>query len=99
MRASNIGQKKSTTIRRRREGAAAPNRRRPTGFNHVLRTVGGAVGAALSAAVLAAHPSDSAYSTDEGITMAFGVGVICCAAVMLALVLHAVTGRRRRAHR
>ena len=66
-------------------------------FNQVLRTVGGAVGAALSAAVLAAHPSDSAYSTDEGITMAFGVGVICCAAVMLALVLHAVLGRRRRA--
>ncbi|MVZ91129.1 MFS transporter [Microbacter sp. ANSKLAB05] len=65
-------------------------------FNQVLRTVGGAVGAALSAAVLAAHPSDSAYSTDEGITMAFGVGVICCATVMLALVLHAVTGRRRR---
>ena len=66
-------------------------------FNQVLRTVGGAVGAALSAAVLAAHPSDSAYSTDEGIAMAFGVGVICCAAVMLALVLHAVLGRRRRA--
>ncbi|TCJ70898.1 UNVERIFIED_ORG: MFS transporter [Dietzia maris] len=66
-------------------------------FNQVLRTVGGAVGAALSAAVLAAHPSDSAYSTDEGITMAFGVGVICCATVMLALVLHAIAGRRRRA--
>lgn len=66
-------------------------------FNQVLRTVGGAVGAALSAAVLAAHPSGSTYSTDEGITMAFGVGVICCAAVMLALVVHAVLGRRRRA--
>ncbi|WP_236885642.1 hypothetical protein [Dietzia massiliensis] len=66
-------------------------------FNQVLRTVGGAVGAALSAAVLAAHPSGSTYSTDEGITMAFGVGVICCATVMLALVLHAIAGRRRRA--
>lgn len=69
-------------------------------FNQVLRTVGGAVGAALSAAVLAAHPSDpelgSAYSTDEGITMAFGVGVVCCAAVMVALVTHAVISRRRR---
>ncbi|MGN0100848.1 MAG: MFS transporter [Dietzia sp.] len=66
-------------------------------FNQVLRTVGGAVGAALSAAVLAAHPSGSTYSTDEGITMAFGVGVLCCAVVSLALVVHAVTGRRRRA--
>lgn len=69
-------------------------------FNQVLRTVGGAVGAAISAAVLAAHPSESAYastySTDEGVTMAFGVGVLCCAAVMIALVLHAVTSRRRR---
>ncbi|MFN3338364.1 MAG: MFS transporter [Dietzia sp.] len=64
-------------------------------FNQVLRTVGGAVGAALSAAVLAAHPSDSTYSTDEGITMAFGVGVLCCTAVMVALTWHAVMGRRR----
>jgi predicted MFS family arabinose efflux permease len=63
-------------------------------FNQVLRTVGGAVGAALSAAVLAAHPSDSTYSTDEGITMAFGVSVLCCAAVMVALVAHAALGRR-----
>ncbi|KAA0918512.1 MFS transporter [Dietzia sp. ANT_WB102] len=66
-------------------------------FNQVLRTVGGAVGAALSGAVLAAHPSGSTNSTGEGITMAFGVGVICCSAVMLALVVHTVLGRRRRA--
>ncbi|PAY22548.1 MFS transporter [Dietzia natronolimnaea] len=64
-------------------------------FNQVLRTVGGAVGAALSAAVLAAHPSESTYSTDEGITMAFGVGVLCCAAVMVALTWHAIMRRRR----
>ena len=64
-------------------------------FNQVLRTVGGAVGAAVSAAVLAAHPSDSTYSSEEGITMAFGVGVVCCAAVMVALVVHAVMSRRR----
>lgn len=63
-------------------------------FNQVLRTVGGAVGAAISAAVLAAHPSDSTYSTDEGITMAFGVGVLCCAAVMVALIVNAVVTRR-----
>lgn len=66
-------------------------------FNQVLRTVGGAVGAALSAAVLAAHPSESAlgsaYSTEEGITMAFGVGVMCCTAVMVALVVHALATR------
>ena len=48
-----------------------------------------------AAAVLAAHPSGSTYSTDEGITMAFGVGVLCCAAVMAALVAHAVLSRRR----
>ena len=69
-------------------------------FNQVLRTVGGAIGAAISAAVLAAHPSESAYastySTDEGITMAFGVGVLCCAAVMIALLVHAVVSRRPR---
>ena len=57
------------------------------------------MGAALSAAVLAAHPSEtalgSAYSTDEGITMAFGVGVLCCAAVMAALVMHALATRDR----
>lgn len=64
-------------------------------FNQVLRTVGGAVGAALSAAVLAAHPSGGAYSTETGITDAFGVGVICCAAVMLALLAHLVRSRRR----
>src|SRR5699024_9314224 len=66
-------------------------------FNQVLRTVGGAVGAALSAAVLAAHPSESllgsAYSTAEGITMASGVGVLRCAAVMVALVAHALASR------
>lgn len=64
-------------------------------FNQVLRTVGGAIGAALSGAVLAAHPSDSAYSTDAGITMAFGVGVACCVAVTAALLVHALTSRRR----
>ncbi|MGW8590106.1 MFS transporter [Dietzia sp. NPDC055877] len=64
-------------------------------FNQVLRTVGGAFGAALSAAVLAAHPSDSTYSTDEGITVAFGVGVVCCVVVTAALLVHAVVGRRR----
>jgi len=68
-------------------------------FNQVLRTVGGAVGAAISAAVLASHPSTSTYSTEEGITMAFGVGVLCCAAVMVALMVHAVVGRPRRARR
>ncbi|WP_299022968.1 MFS transporter [uncultured Dietzia sp.] len=63
-------------------------------FNQVLRTVGGAVGAALSAAVLAAHPSDSTYSTEAGITVAFAMGVACCAAVMVALTWHAVLSRR-----
>ena len=66
-------------------------------FNQVLRTVGGAVGAAVSAAVLAAHPSETvlgaAYSTDAGITMAFGVGVVCCAAVLVSLLVHAATSR------
>lgn len=67
-------------------------------FNQVLRTVGGAFGAALSAAVLAAHPSDSTYSTEEGITLAFGVGMLCSAGVLVALVGHTVLGRRRRGH-
>lgn len=66
-------------------------------FNQVLRTVGGAVGAAISAAVLAAHPSGDQFSTDAGITGAFGVGVLCCAAVMVALMVNAVLGRRRKA--
>lgn len=57
-------------------------------FNQVLRTVGGALGAAVAAAVLAAHPAGSTYSTEEGITMAFGVGVICCGTVMVALIVH-----------
>lgn len=68
-------------------------------FNQVLRTVGGAFGAALSAAVLAAHPSDSTYSTSEAITMAFGVGVVCCVALTLALLVHAAAGRRKERRR
>src|SRR5690606_29532811 len=66
-------------------------------FNQVLRTVGGAVVASLSAAVLAAEPSESAlgsaYATEEGISMAFGVGGMCCTAVMVALVVHALATR------
>lgn len=68
-------------------------------FNQVLRTVGGAAGAAISAAVLAAHPSESTYSTGEGITMAFGVGVVCCAVVMVALIAHQVRATLQRARR
>lgn len=65
-------------------------------FNQVLRTVGGVIGAAVSAAVLAAHPSESTHSTDDGITTAFGLGVVFCSSVLAALVVHAVMSRRRR---
>ena len=68
-------------------------------FNQVLRTVGGAIGAAVAAAVLAAHPSESTHSTDEGITMAFGLGVVCCSAVLAALVVHAAISPYLRARR
>ncbi|MGN7225475.1 MFS transporter [Dietzia maris] len=64
-------------------------------FNQLLRIAGGAIGAALSAAVQAAHPSDSTFSTDKGVTMAFGVGVLCCAVVLVSLVVHALLGQRR----
>ena len=39
--------------------------------------------------------SASAFSTGEGITMALGVGVVCCAVVMAAPVARAVLSRRR----
>lgn len=65
-------------------------------FNQVLRTVGGALGASLSGAVLAAHPSGGQYSTQTGITDAFLLGVGCCAVVFVALAIHAVAKTARR---
>lgn len=65
-------------------------------FNQVLRTVGGALGASLSGAVLAAHPSGGTYSTETGITDAYLLGVGCCAVVFCALTVHSMVKLARR---
>jgi MFS family permease len=62
--------------------AAVPNERTgsATSLNQVLRTVGGAVGSAASAAILTAHTvGGAALPSESGYTIAFAVGAALCA--------------------
>jgi MFS family permease len=55
-----------------------------TGMNTIMRTIGGAFGAQVSAAVVAGHTASGAqYATESGFTVAFVLGT---AAVILALL-------------
>ncbi|MBI3256881.1 MAG: MFS transporter [Actinobacteria bacterium] len=67
-------------------------------LNQVLRTVGGALGSALSATVLAAHTPAGMHFPDEGAyTIAFGIGALACLAalvVTLAVVPSSTTVER-----
>ena len=69
-------------------------------FNQVLRTVGSSFGTAVAGAVLAAHLAPDGHPTGSGISSTFAVGALLCLTVLLALVIHAATGRvgRSRAH-
>lgn len=62
-------------------------------FNQVLRTVGGAVGSAIVASILAANPGP------HGITVALGVGAVTATVVFVALVLNQLRVRRAPARR
>ena len=55
-----------------------------TGMNTIMRTIGGAFGAQVSAAIIAGHTAGGArYATESGFTVAFLLGT---AAVLLALL-------------
>jgi MFS family permease len=55
-----------------------------TGMNTIMRTVGGAFGAQVSAAIVAGHTADGArYAAESGFTVAFVLGT---AAIVLALL-------------
>src|SRR4029079_4666650 len=55
-----------------------------TGMNTIMRTVGGAFGAQIAAAIIAGHTAGGArYATESGFTVAFLLGT---AAVLLALL-------------
>lgn len=66
-------------------------------FNQVLRTVGSSFGTAVSGAVLAASMAPDLHPTGAGISTTFAIGAVLCAAVFVALLVHAlITGSRRR---
>ena len=58
-----------------------------TGFNSVLRMVGGAAGSAFSAMILGAYTSvGEAYPRDAGYTAAFAVSAAACVTVLIGLL-------------
>jgi predicted MFS family arabinose efflux permease len=66
-------------------------------FNQVLRTMGGSFGSAISGTVLAAHMASDGHPTADGISLALGLALIGCAAVLAALLVDAAL--RPRTHR
>ena len=63
-------------------------------FNQVLRTMGGAFGAAVAGAVLAAHRAADLHPTDAGIAQALLTGFVCSTVVFVALTANHVRRRR-----
>ncbi|MBT2587820.1 MFS transporter [Arthrobacter sp. ISL-95] len=66
-------------------------------FNQVLRNVGASFGTAVSGAVLAANMAPDLHPTDAGISTTFAIGAVLCAAVFIALLIHTLITRSRRA--
>ncbi|MGO4490663.1 MFS transporter [Arthrobacter sp. 2YAF22_2] len=66
-------------------------------FNQVLRTVGSSFGTAASGAVLAGNMAPDLHPTGVGITATLGIGGVICLAVFIALLLHTLMARSRRA--
>ncbi len=62
-------------------------------FNQVLRTLGGALGSALSGAVLTAHAVTAGGPQSEaGIRLALAISAAGCAAVCVALIVNLLRG-------
>lgn len=62
-------------------------------FNQVLRTLGGAIGSALSGAVLTAHAvSAGGPPSERGIEVALAISAVGCAAVCAALTVNLIRG-------
>jgi EmrB/QacA subfamily drug resistance transporter len=69
-----------------------------TGMNTIMRTVGGAFGAQIAAAIVTDHiAAGSLYSTESGFTAAFVLGAITVAIALLAATL--IPGRPSRSPR
>ncbi|MFP3581535.1 MFS transporter [Arthrobacter sp. SIMBA_036] len=66
-------------------------------FNQVLRNVGASFGTAVSGAVLAGNMAPDLHPTDAGISTTFAIGAVLCAAVFIALLIHTLVTRSRRA--
>jgi MFS family permease len=59
-----------------------------TSFNQVLRSVGGAIGSALSGGILAAYTaSGRPFPSEDGYTVSFVVSAAGCLAVAVAITL------------
>jgi sugar phosphate permease len=64
-----------------------------TGMNTIMRTVGGAFGAQIAAAIVTDHiAAGSRYAAESGFTSAFVMGTIAVGIAMLAATL--IPGRR-----
>jgi EmrB/QacA subfamily drug resistance transporter len=63
-----------------------------TGMNTIMRTVGGAFGAQIAAAIVANH-TNGGFPAESGYTSAFAMGAIALVFAMLAALL--IPGRRR----
>ncbi|MEV7136073.1 MFS transporter [Arthrobacter sp. NPDC093128] len=66
-------------------------------FNQVLRTVGSSFGTAVSGAVLAANIAPDLHPTGAGISTTLEIGAILCMVVFIALLIHTLVKRSRRA--
>jgi MFS family permease len=78
--------------------ASVPNERTgsATSLNQVLRTVGGAIGSAASAAILTAHTSGAGpLPSERGYDVAFLVGAAVCAVTALVAYILVPAGGRR----
>ncbi|MGO4186315.1 MFS transporter [Pseudarthrobacter sp. TAF60_1] len=64
-------------------------------FNQVLRTVGSSFGTAVSGAVLAANMAPDLHPSGRGISATLEIGALLCAAVFVALLIHALITRAR----
>jgi EmrB/QacA subfamily drug resistance transporter len=73
-----------------------------TGMNTIMRTIGGAFGAQIAAAIVAGHVvAGSSYATESGFTIAFVVGAVAvglsvCAATLIPGPPRATRRRQRR---
>jgi MFS family permease len=70
------------------DGVPAHETGSATGFNSVLRMVGGAAGSAFSAVILGAYTSTGeTYPRDAGYTIAFAVSAAACLTVLVGLLV------------